>query len=100
MKRPDWCKDEECQPLFSVKTKGGGSCIGKLSAPITHITKDANDLCWCHYDGYLVTDFAENQYDLIVAVYMVGEVFRKLELSLPRAIVNNLPKREYVKGYS
>jgi len=96
MDRPIWCEDENCSPLSQMPTLGGGQCIGKLFMPTDHINKAVNTMSRCHYDRAIksVNSFNINHEDIIVETYLNGEALRILNLSLPKSIVDNLPKGE------
>lgn len=92
--RPAWCEDNSCSPLVSMDTLGGGQCIGKLNEPTDHVNPKTNTMSRCHYDkvtNKITGCFAINHDDIIVETYINGEALRAQGLTLPRAIVDNLP---------
>jgi hypothetical protein len=91
MDRPEWCPDKSCVVTCYMSTKGGGQCVGVLAKPTDHITKGVDTMSRCHYDG-VVHSFCVNSEDIIVDTYLNGEALRTLGLTLPKAIVDNLPR--------
>src|SRR3990167_4100787 len=94
MYRPTWCEDKTCSPLCQMPTLGGCQCRGKLALPSDHVTKAVNTMSECMYDKVTgsVHSFAINPDDIIVETYLGGEAMRAMGVSLPSAIIDNLPK--------
>ena len=89
---PSWCNEINCSSLISKDTLGGSQCIGKLDHPQAHFG-EFNQFQWCVFDKAVLSSqkLLINQYDIRLFFYLFGEALKSQGLTVPAAIVDNLP---------
>ena len=108
--RPDWCPDQECEPLGcsrGLPDHGDNmdllgkrpehansvyqSCIGKLAQPVMHGSVD-DDLSLC-IPNHGVHRYYCNQRDFALDVIIIADCLKKVGQPLPHWVIDRIDTR-------